>query len=85
MSNIQAIPNTDPLFTDAARAVVHQQKSSLHFLLVELQIGHTRAQRILDELEQAKILGPYHPDMLQRAILVPDLAQLEEFLNGMLC
>ncbi|MBT3817177.1 MAG: hypothetical protein HOE80_02275 [Candidatus Magasanikbacteria bacterium] len=48
----------DPLFFDAKRLVVEAGKASASFLQRKLKVGYARAARILDELEEAGIIGP---------------------------
>jgi len=48
----------DPLFEEAQEAMVKAGKASASFLQRRLKIGYARAARILDELEEAGIIGP---------------------------
>jgi S-DNA-T family DNA segregation ATPase FtsK/SpoIIIE len=48
----------DPLFKDAAIACVQHQGGSTSLLQRKLGIGYGRAARIMDQLEEAGILGP---------------------------
>lgn len=50
----------DPLFAEAKQAIVQAKKASASFLQRKLKIGYARAARILDELEEAGIIGPAH-------------------------
>ncbi len=49
----------DPLFEQAARLVVRHQQGSISLLQRRLKIGYARAARIIDELEEAGIVGPF--------------------------
>jgi S-DNA-T family DNA segregation ATPase FtsK/SpoIIIE len=49
----------DPLFEEAARLVVRHQQGSISLLQRRLKIGYSRAARIIDELEEAGIVGPF--------------------------
>ncbi len=49
----------DDLFWDAARIVVEEQAGSVSVLQRKLSIGHSRASRLIEQLEQANIVGPY--------------------------
>ena len=49
----------DPLFADAARIVVTHQQGSVSILQRRLKVGYSRAARLIDELEEAGIVGPY--------------------------
>ncbi|MCB9799066.1 DNA translocase FtsK 4TM domain-containing protein, partial [Candidatus Nomurabacteria bacterium] len=48
----------DSLFMDAKNAVLEAGKASASFLQRKLKVGYARAARILDELEEAGIIGP---------------------------
>ncbi len=48
----------DPLFDEAKRLVVESGKASASLLQRRLKVGYARAARLLDELEEAGIVGP---------------------------
>jgi len=48
----------DPLFADAKEAIMESGKASASYLQRRLRVGYARAARLLDELEQAGIIGP---------------------------
>lgn len=48
----------DPLFEDAFQLIIQSDNASASYLQRKLSIGYARAARILDELEQAGIVGP---------------------------
>ncbi|EKE07562.1 MAG: hypothetical protein ACD_18C00054G0003 [uncultured bacterium] len=48
----------DPLFEECKELIVKYEKASASFLQRRLKIGYARAARILDELEEAGIVGP---------------------------
>jgi len=50
--------NQDPLFNQAVELVCSAKKASSSLLQRRFSIGYSRAARILDELEQAGIVGP---------------------------
>jgi len=52
------VENRDDLFEDAIRVITQHEKASASLLQRRLSIGYARAARILDELEQAGIIGP---------------------------
>jgi DNA segregation ATPase FtsK/SpoIIIE, S-DNA-T family len=55
-----SIPNErDELFEDAARIIVAHQQGSTSLLQRKLKLGYNRAGRIIDQLEQAGIVGPF--------------------------
>ncbi len=53
-----ASDDLDPLFDDAKDTILQAGKASASFLQRRLKIGYARAARILDELEDAGIIGP---------------------------
>ena len=48
----------DDLFMQAARIVIESGQGSVSFLQRRLKVGHSRAGRIMDQLEEAGIVGP---------------------------
>jgi S-DNA-T family DNA segregation ATPase FtsK/SpoIIIE len=69
----------DELFTEAARLVIRHQQGSASLLQRRLRIGYARAGRLIDELEEAGILGPFDGSKA-REVLVDDsiLDRLED-------
>jgi len=54
----QALEGADNLFEEAKDLVLQTKKGSASLLQRRLKIGYARAARILDELEEAGIIGP---------------------------
>ena len=48
----------DPLFEEAKRLVLESGKASASLLQRRMKVGYARAARLLDELEEAGIVGP---------------------------
>jgi S-DNA-T family DNA segregation ATPase FtsK/SpoIIIE len=48
----------DPLFDDARRIVIESGKASASLLQRRMKVGYARAARLLDEMEEAGIVGP---------------------------
>ena len=71
----------DELFKDAARVIVRSQQGSVSLLQRKLSVGYTRAARIVDQLEDAGIVGPFEGSKA-RAVLVADEHGLDLLLNG---
>jgi|AMFO01.1.fsa_nt_gi DNA segregation ATPase FtsK/SpoIIIE and related proteins len=54
----KAQANRDPLFDEAVRVVREARRASISLLQRRLRIGYARAGRLIDELEEAGIIGP---------------------------
>jgi DNA segregation ATPase FtsK/SpoIIIE, S-DNA-T family len=76
------IGERDSYFEDAARILVQTQQGSTSLLQRRLKLGYNRAGRVMDQLEQAGIVGPSQGSKA-REVLYPDLYQLEQFLNDL--
>jgi S-DNA-T family DNA segregation ATPase FtsK/SpoIIIE len=70
----------DELFEEAARIIVRAQQGSVSLLQRKLSVGYSRAARIVDQLEDAGIVGPFEGSKA-RAVLVEDELMLDEFLS----
>ncbi len=75
------VEDTDELFEDAARVIVRRQQGSVSLLQRKLAVGYTRAARIVDQLEEANIVGPFNGTKA-RDVLVEDEEELERLLSG---
>lgn len=51
-------PEGDPLFEEAKALVLETQKASASMLQRRLSVGFNRATRLMDELEEAGVIGP---------------------------
>ena len=71
----------DDLFEEAARLLVRHQQGSTSLIQRKMKIGYNRAGRIIDQLEQAGIVGPYEGSKA-RQVLYPDEYSLEQYLNS---
>lgn len=70
----------DEFFGEAARLVVQHQHGSTSLIQRKLKLGYNRAGRIIDQLENAGIVGPFEGSKA-REVLYKDLNSLEEHLN----
>jgi len=70
----------DSYFEEAARLVVLHQQGSTSLIQRKLSIGYNRAGRIIDQLEAARIVGPFEGSKA-RQVLIPDEYTLEQFLK----
>ncbi|MDX1428905.1 MAG: DNA translocase FtsK [Rhodothermales bacterium] len=69
----------DELFMEAARVIVRSQQGSVSLLQRKLSVGYSRAARIVDQLEDAGIVGPFEGSKA-RQVLVADEFDLEEMV-----
>ena len=56
-NNLEGIIADDPLYEEAKELVIRAEKASASYLQRRLRIGYARAARILDMLEENKIIG----------------------------
>jgi S-DNA-T family DNA segregation ATPase FtsK/SpoIIIE len=69
----------DELFDEAARIIVRHQQGSVSLLQRRLKVGYSRAARLVDELEDAGVVGPFDGSKA-REVLVESEAELEAIL-----
>jgi S-DNA-T family DNA segregation ATPase FtsK/SpoIIIE len=70
----------DEKFTEAARIVARHKEASVSMLQRRLDIGWARAGRIIDQLEEAGIIGPYVGSK-SRKVLVENETELVRLLD----
>jgi S-DNA-T family DNA segregation ATPase FtsK/SpoIIIE len=76
------LADLDPMFEDAARVIVRHQQGSVSLLQRRLKLGYSRAARIVDQLEEAGIVGP-NDGSKARTVLVENEEQLETVLRNL--
>lgn len=72
----------DPMFEDAARVIVRHQQGSVSLLQRRLKLGYSRAARIVDQLEEAGIVGP-NDGSKARTVLIDNEEQLETIIRSL--
>lgn len=72
----------DPLFNEAARSIVSSQQGSTSMVQRRFSIGYNRAGRLMDQLEQAGIVGVAQGSK-PREVLIQDLNTLEQLLASL--
>jgi DNA segregation ATPase FtsK/SpoIIIE, S-DNA-T family len=72
----------DPMFEEAAKVIVRHQQGSVSLLQRRLKLGYSRAARIVDQLEEAGIVGP-NDGSKARSVLVENEEQLETILRNL--
>ena len=76
------LSEVDPMFEDAARIIVKYQQGSVSLLQRRLKLGYARAARIVDQLEQAGIVGASLGSKA-REVLVESEEELETILRSL--
>ncbi len=71
----------DPLFDDAARLIVQNQVGSTSLLQRRMKLGYNRAGRLMDQLEQAGVVGP-NQGSKARDVLIKSELDLEQYLRN---
>ena len=67
----------DPYFADAARLIIDKEKGSIGMLQRYFKIGFNRAARIMDQLEDAGIVGPEEGTKPRRVLMSEE--QFEQY------
>ena len=70
----------DPLFEEAARAIVVSQQGSTSMIQRRLSIGYNRAGRLMDQMEKAGIVGAAKGSK-PREVLISDEVSLDNLLT----
>lgn len=70
----------DEYFDNAAELVVNKEKASVSMLQRQFRIGYNRAARLMEELEDAGIVGPEDGSKPRKVLL--NKVQLEAYRNG---
>jgi S-DNA-T family DNA segregation ATPase FtsK/SpoIIIE len=74
------LTDRDPLFEDAARLIVQNQMGSTSLIQRRMKLGYNRAGRLMDQLEQAGVVGP-NLGSKARDVLVKTDNELQELLD----
>ena len=72
----------DDLFDDAAHIIVRHQQGSVSLLQRRLSVGYSRAARLVDQLEDAGIVGPFDGSKA-REVLIETEEQLDILLKNL--
>lgn len=76
------LDDLDPLFEEAAKVIVRHQQGSVSLLQRRLKLGYARAARIVDQLEEAGIVGP-NDGSKAREVIIENDEQLEVILRSL--
>jgi S-DNA-T family DNA segregation ATPase FtsK/SpoIIIE len=74
------VNDRDSLFEDAARLIIQHQQGSTSLIQRRMKLGYNRAGRLMDQLEQAGIVGP-NQGSKPRDVLVKTDMDLQEILG----
>jgi S-DNA-T family DNA segregation ATPase FtsK/SpoIIIE len=74
------VNDRDSLFDDAARLIVQHQQGSTSLIQRRMKLGYNRAGRLMDQLEQAGIVGP-NQGSKPRDVLVKTEMDLRDLLE----
>ncbi len=76
------LTDMDSMFQEAARVIVRHQQGSVSLLQRRLKLGYSRAARIVDQLEEAGIVGPSEGSKA-REVLIDNEESLETLLRSL--
>jgi len=68
----------DPLYEDAKRVVVESKRASASLLQRKLRVGYARAARLIDMLEENKIIGPSKGSKPREVFLVEEAKEYDD-------
>lgn len=69
----------DPYFADAAKLLIDKDKGSIGMIQRYFKVGFNRAARIMDQLEEAGVVGPDEGTKPRQILMSPE--QLEQFVE----
>ena len=69
----------DSYFTEAAQIIVDKEKASIGMLQRYLKVGFNRAARIMDQLEEAGIVGPEEGTKPRKVLMTPE--ELQSYID----
>ena len=71
----------DPLFAKGANVVAREGRASVSLLQRKLNVGYTRAARIIDQLADQRVIGPYEGSKSREVLM--DLMQVDELVRDL--
>ena len=71
----------DSYFADAGRLIIEKEKGSIGMLQRNFKIGFNRAARIMDQLEDAGVVGPEEGTKPRKVLITLD--QFDDMVSGM--
>lgn len=80
--SIDGDDDRDELFGEALKLVVTHQQGSISLIQRRLKVGYSRAARMVDQLEDAEIVGPFTGSKAREVLVGPDyLEQNYDYLD----
>ena len=70
----------DAYFADAGKFIIEKEKGSIGMLQRMFKIGFNRAARIMDQLEEAGVVGPEEGTKPRRVLM--NLEEFQQVLSG---
>ena len=84
IGNVSGFTNSaddrDAYFADAGKFIIEKEKGSIGMLQRMFKIGFNRAARIMDQLEEAGVVGPEEGTKPRRVLM--NLEEFQQVLNG---
>ncbi len=72
IADANIVSSSDEFFEEAARIVVKVDQGSVSILQRRLRVGYSRAARLIDELEQSGIVGPFDGSKARQVLVTPE-------------
>jgi DNA segregation ATPase FtsK/SpoIIIE, S-DNA-T family len=72
-------PASDPLFKEAIELVIRHKQGSVSLLQRRLGVGYQRAARLIDQLEQAGVVGPYDGSKAREVLVDETYLESKEY------
>ena len=66
-----AVSDTDPLLDEAIRVVAEAGQASTSLLQRKLKLGYARAARVIDQMEERGVIGPYRGSKPREVLISP--------------
>ena len=79
ISDVDAGDGRDSYFVEAAKIIIDKEKASIGMLQRYLKVGFNRAARIMDQLEEAGIVGPEEGTKPRKVLMTP--IEFETFID----
>jgi len=71
----------DPLFAKGAHVVATEGRASVSLLQRKLNVGYTRAARIVDQLADHRVIGPYEGSKSREVLM--NLLEVDELVKDL--